>query len=221
MIGMGMSMSMSMRQEQRQTMRMSLEQRAAYDDHIHGLVLSLSGAIREERYEPTARCPSCFTAMKPMEILRGFTNDPDDFTTGCTKCEKRFEPHLICFGHGSSVELKYYCPCQVLGRLRNLSSRQPEEIAREMPSEYRSAIIHHGTLRAAFKKIGVDYSFPEISGWESKAQPFLGKLPDAVIARCCGVSPTAVRRRRYAAKLPTFNRWKALREAERSKAASN
>ncbi len=222
-MSMGMSMSMGMRQEQRQTMRMSLEQRAAYDDHIHGLVISLSGAVRDERYEPVGQCPICFTKMKPAEILRGFTDDPKDFTTKCPngKCQRRFAPRLICFGLGSQIELPYYCPCQVLGPLRSVSGRQPADIARELPGEYRSAIIHHGTLHNAFKQIGVDYSFPEISGWEPKAQPFLGKLPDTVIARCCGVSPAVIRRRRHAAELPTFNKWKALREAERSSATAN
>jgi len=213
---MGMSMSCSMRPEMRIEARLTMAQRILVHAHLHALVIELAGVLRDERYEPQASCPRCFRKLTPLEILKGFREVVTDFTTGCPECQHRFEPLLISFGNASNVELRYYCPMQVLERLRSLSAHQPDYIARELPGEYRSAVIHHGTLKNAFQQIGVEYPYSDVEGWESKAQPFFGRVPDTAIAKCTGVSVFVVRSTRKKAGVPAFNKRAALQEAEAS-----
>lgn len=218
MLGMGMSLSCSQtcRQEQRLDLyqRLTLEQRVLLGGYLHDLGVELTGAIREERYQPVAQCFQCSHKMEPVDILHGFRDVVDDFTTECPKCHHRFEPKLICFAGAGSIELPYFCSVQVLGRLRTVADKPPEVITRELPGEYRSAVIHHGTLRNAFQKLSIRYDFPEVTAWESKAQPFLGRLPDTVIARCTGVSVSIIRARRHKAGIRRFCRSQAVKLAE-------
>jgi hypothetical protein len=91
------------------------------------------------------------------------------------------------------IELPFYCDCQTLAQLHGKEMLQPEQFAREHPAIYRSAIIHHGGIRRAFEKIGIQYVFEEIGDWKNKIRPFLGCLPDTIIAECVDVSVGTIR----------------------------
>jgi hypothetical protein len=63
----------------------------------------------------------------------------------------------------------------------------------EYPAIYRSAIMHHGGIRQAFEKVGIQYTFEEISDWKNKICPFLGRLTDTIIAECVDVPVSTIR----------------------------
>lgn len=156
-------------------------------EHIFPLRLELIHALRGERYKPQGICPSCGRKLTPTEIIAGFNRDPNDFTTRCT-CGTRFEPLLICFGNELQIELPFYCASQTLAQMRGKKTLPPEEFSWKHPALYRSAIVHHGGIRRAFAEIGVRYEFEEVPDWRNKIRPFLGRLPDTVIAKYANVS---------------------------------
>lgn len=218
MVGMGMRMGISLGQElrltQRLAQRLTLAQRLRVQEQALAIRLELVGTLREEEYKPEATCPDCSRKMTSAEIVRGFSRDPKDFTTCCSGCGCRFEPHLVCFGDGSRVELPFYCNCQTLDQLPGKENLPPAELARLHPGVYRSAIIHHGGVRSAFEKMGINYPFEEISDWRNKIQPFLGRLPDTTIASCVHTSARVISIMRKKAGVSRFTIKKALEEAD-------
>lgn len=163
-------------------------------EYILSARLALIQALRGEKYEPKAKCPECGRRLTAVEIIRGFNQDPYDFTTRCTRCGFRFEPRLICFHGEGRLELPFYCDSQALHQLRGLQNLTAEELAAKHPAVYRSSIVHHGGIRQAFAKIGIDYQQEEIHDWKNKIKPFLGKMPDTIIAECVDVSVNVIRR---------------------------
>lgn len=168
-------------------------------------------ALREERYEPDGKCPFCEHRLTNGEIITGFNRDPNDYTTKCPMCKKRFEPKLVYAPMGGlRFELAFYCPTQVLARMENeagLLVMHPAEIKREHPAVYHSAVAHHGSLKAAFKKIGREYRFVERDqkdDWRGKVVPFLGRMPDTVIADCAEISVGFVRQLRRQMKIARY-----------------
>jgi len=214
----GISLGCSLRQTQR--LALSLRLTPVQRVQIQGLSLSLRLALvqelRGERYEPRATCPKCGRKLTPVEIIHGFNQNPNDFTTCCTGCGYRFEPSLVCFSDGSQIVLPFWCESQTLEHLRGKETLPPEELARAYPAIYRSAIVHHGGIRRAFAKIGAEYPFEEIGDWRNKIRPFLGRLPDTIIATCVDVSVATIRgiRRRHGVRRYTVRKMLAEAEAE-------
>lgn len=139
-------------------------------------------------YHPNATCPKpgCGHKLTAVEILRGFRPVPTDPTTCCPKCKTRFQARLLASGGLATVEIWFLCPCQTLSQLRFWQSegKRWEDLEKGQLGVYRSALIHFGSLKAALKQIGVDnYEEPPIQGWQAKIRPFLGRLPDAMIAK--------------------------------------
>lgn len=200
----------------RTELRLSPAQRLLAFSHTFGLRLALVGELREP-YKPKGDCPSCGREMTPAEIIRGFNQDPRDFTTCCTKCGCRFPPRLILAG-GSGigrVEMAFYCAIQTLDQLRGKEHLLPKTIAKSSPAVYRSAIIHFGSLKSAFKKDGVDYPYEEeVNDWKNKIQPFLGRLPDTVIADCVDKPVGIIRKMRKDLGICRYTADKALAEIE-------
>ena len=187
----GMSMSCGHRVECRP--ELSLQERAEMvQGHKLSLRLELIEAIRGFRYHPAGQCPTCGRQLTALEIIRGFKDDPHDFTTECTGCHKRFEPQLKHYSVVGNMELPFYCSVQALDQLGHLEALDPDVLQREHPAIYHSTIVHHGTLRNAFKKIGITYRYDEVVDWKTKVVPFLGRLPDNVIAQVVAVSPQTV-----------------------------
>lgn len=166
---------------------------------------ALSVAIAGTDYEPRGQCPRCRYRLNHLEILQGFLPVVTDVTTKCPKCETRFKPVLFAkFGHGGRGEMGYLCPEQTVDGLKELSGFTPEQIEKESPAVFHSAIVNFGSLKAAFAKLGLDYKLEPPQDWKSKVTPFLGRLPDAVIARYCGKSTSSVRRLRVKKRIAAF-----------------
>jgi len=196
-------MNMSMGMEQRQTMRMEQRQTMSLDQ-ILSQKLMLLQVLRLVRYSPEATCNSCDYGLNPMEIIKGFNQDPRDYTTKCPKCKARFTAKLITRLRHGSVELIFYCEVQALDQLKDLVNLSPEEIEKEEPAVYHSIRVHCGTLTNAFKKIGLSYPHEEKIDWKDKITCFLGQMPDTVIAECVGVSVYAIRKIRKKKKISSF-----------------
>ena len=207
-----MAFELLLTQKQTQSLRLTQEQRLKVAQLSFSLRLQLVGALRDEEYEPKARCPECLRELTPLEIIKGFNQDPNDFTTCCTKCGHRFAPKLICFGDGSRIEIPFYCDTQTVSQLRGKEGLNPEQLLKEIPGVYRSAIVHYGNIKRAFEKIGINYMFDEISDWRSKVMPFLGRMPDTIIADCVNASVNAIRAMRRKLGISRYTLSKALEE---------
>lgn len=209
-----MSFEMQLTQSLRQSLKLTQEQRLKISQLSLSLRLQLVGALRDERYEPKARCPKCLRELTPIEIIKGFNQDPNDFTTYCTKCGHRFAPKLICFGNEIQVEIPFYCGVQTLSQLRGKEEMRPEQLLKELPGAYRSAIVHYGSIKKAFEKIGIEYMFDEISDWKSKVTPFLGRMPDTIIADCVNASVAKIRAIRRKLGISRYTLHKALEDED-------
>ena len=205
---------MRLTQHMTQSLRLTQEQRLKVSQLSFSLRLQLIGELRSERYKPQASCPNCLRKLTPVEIIKGFNQDPNDFTTCCTNCGHRFAPILICFNDEIQIELPFYCDVQTLSKLPGKEELSPEQLLREYPGLYRSAIIHHGCIRRAFEKIGVKYVFEEISDWKSKILPFLGRMPDTIIADCVDASVAKIRAIRHKLGISRYTLRKALEDEE-------
>jgi hypothetical protein len=177
------------------------------------LRLGLITALRGERYEPRGECPKCGRKLTAVEIISGFNDDPNDFTTCCSACHCRFQPTLISFGQGSQIELPFFCDAQTLKQLRGKEELTPELFARREPAIFRACIMHHGSLRNAFQKIGIVYPHEEIPDWKKKVISFLGRMPDVMIAECVDVKVAVIQKMRAKLRIPPYSRKKALEEA--------
>jgi len=211
---MSLGMSFSLRPVLSQSLRLSQEQRIKLAQSAFSLRMRLVQVLRDEKYEPKGICPECLRKMTPVEIIKGFNRNSNDFTTCCSGCGYRFEPKLICFGEASQIEIPFFCGVQALEKLRGRENFSPEDLARKLPGVYQSAIIHFGSIRRAFEKLGVQYLFEEISDWKIKVQPFLGRLRDTIIAECVDVPVSAIRVMRRKQGIPRYTLRQSLEEAD-------
>ncbi len=193
--------------------RITVEQRERIAAHRFDLRLALLHVLRGVQYELRAYCQQCMRQLTPLEILRGFNADPTDFTTRCTGCGHRFAPTLMCWPNGEATELPFFCVSQTLAQLPGKETLTSEQFAREHAAIYRSAIVHHGGLRQAFAVIGIAYPHEETSDWRGKIAPFLGRMPDTVIAECVHVSADVIGRMRRRNGVPRYSLHAALAEA--------
>lgn len=177
---------------------------------LKGLVfdrrLDLLASVRNEKpMKIQANCPKCSYECKPIEILEGFNNDPEDTRTTCFVCGHRFESNVKFFTKGKLLTRPFYCNCQVLHKMGGLEVYSPIEYANKYDKIYRSALIHFGTLKAGYQKIKKEYNFEEVRQWENKIGPFLGKLPDQDIADIVGIYVNKVELLRKELNIKSFN----------------
>ena len=151
--------------------RLTLTQRILVQDHVLSLRLELIGSIREELYEPKGECPKCYKKLTPLEIIKGFNRNPTDFTTECPSCGYRFNPQMVCTSRGGTINLPFYCADQTLHHLKGYGNLPLDQLSRDHPGVFRSAIIHFGSLKRAFKEIGINYQFEEIDSSAEKIIP--------------------------------------------------
>lgn len=201
-MSMGMGMSMGQHLEARMEQRITTAQRL---DQQLSVRLELLEALHGERYHPVGDCPQCNRKLTKVEILKGFNDSPTDFTTRCTGCGHRFQPKLIHSTALSRAELPFFCPGQTLYQLRGKETVPAEELQRTAPAIYRSAMVHFGSLAAAFSRNGVTYALEKIEHWKAKVRGFLGKLTDKLIAECVGAPAKEVRAYRRELQIPCFN----------------
>lgn len=198
--------------EQRHELRLTHAQRLEIRHRFIQVRMELAQALHGETYNQRGDCHNCGYHLTPREILEGFLPSSTDTTTQCPRCKERFQPILIAWGTGmaSSIQVLYYCPDQTLHALEGQEAKRPEELAKTLPGVYQSAILHFGSLRAAFAKVvekvgrTIEYAYGDIDGWKMKVGPFLGQLPDTIIAEIVGVSATTIGKMRKRACIPRY-----------------
>jgi hypothetical protein len=153
-------------------------------------------ALHGEKYTPRASCPECSHDLSDYEIMKGFKDDPRDYTTCCPKCQHRFLPRMFHVREGGTTDIAFYCPMQILDRLPALKDVPLDEFRTKHAAEYSSAVIHFGGLKQAFAKIDLIYAHEAALDWKNQVGSFLGKMPDTVIAELVGAKAWAVRRLR-------------------------
>jgi len=208
MTGIGVGASIRLRPE----IRLSIDQKIQIQSRLLALRLELIEALREDRYSPQGVCPKCGRNLTPAEIISGFNRDPFDYTTRCTSCGVRFNPKIISkrIETGIAVELPFFCDVQTLEELRDWQDCSPEDIRSRAKAIYHSAIIHFGSISRAMKEAGIIYHYKEKLDWKEKVVPFLGEMPDSVIARFANVSILTVRKFRNRKGIEKFDIRKSL-----------
>lgn len=172
-----------------------------------GLLLrqrELVEAVQGTRYQPRAECLACGHRLTDLEILKGFRDDPTDYTTQCPKCKARFEPKLYAASQYSRVLVAYYCPTQTLQQLPALRDVSLYEFRTKYSAVYNSAVVHFGGLKQAFARLGMTYAHEADLDWRKNVGPFLGKMPDTVIAKLLGTKVGQVRRLRNSKGIGPF-----------------
>lgn len=201
-----MGMSMGHRQEVRQEARLTQSQSIAVSQLMIQRRLDLISSLHGEQYEPKATCPACGYGLTNYEILKGFNDSPTDYTTGCPKCKHRFGPKLRHSTNSGSTEVAFYCPGQTLAQLPGLEQVPLDEIKTKHAAVFRSAVTHFGGLKQAFEQCGITYAFAADLDWKNQIGPFLGKLPDTVVAELAGAPLSTVRKLRKERGIPSFSR---------------
>ena len=186
-----LGLSLQITQRLTQQLRLSAAER-------HIMLMTLVQGIQGKQMNTKGSCLHCGFSLSKEDILKGFLDDPEDTTTKCPRCEKRFQPHLIHKDPYGSYQVNFLCPGQTLHRLEDgkMSDLKPKEIEKVNASLYHSVLANFGTLYAAFKKFGVAYEYDKQQNWREKARPFLGKYPDCMIADCVGISRASVQKYR-------------------------
>lgn len=197
-------MGLKQTQKLAQSLTLTHQQRQQLLGNILQLRLGLIKELRGDSYKPEASCPKCFRVLTPVEIIQGFNRDPNDFTTSCTSCGHRFRAEIVARGETWTQRLQFFCATQVLEMLRGKETLSPEQIRKENPGAYHSAIVHHGGLRQAFKQIDITYKFDDLGDWKDKIKDFLGRLPDTDIARAVGVSSSVISNLRRSLNIDRF-----------------
>lgn len=200
-----LSLGHSQTQEQKQDL--SLQQRLLHrqgQELVQALRQELVQIVRLDEYKPKSHCPECRCQLTEEEILRGFNQDSNDFTTQCPKCKKRFSAQMVCDLGYTTVSLPFFCACQTVARLEDKGHLSPRELCHDHPALYRSAIIHFGKISKAFEEVGISYSYEEINTWQQKALPFLGMLADTMIAEILGVTVAKVNYLRKKMGVPRY-----------------
>ncbi len=209
-MNMCMSLDQGHRQELRQEQRLTQEQRQELRMAVLALRLDLIQEIHGRKYVIDANCPQCRRKLTPVEVISGFNQNPDDYTTRCPRCAHRFEAQLEHTSGGISEFLMLYCPTQTLAQLRGKEGLTPDDLIRDNPSAFHSAITHFGSISNAFKEAGVQYQHEGLLDWRIKVIPFLGHLPDKEIANCVGVSSFVIRTLRKKHHIARFDKRRAL-----------
>ena len=209
---MGMSLRASHEVRATQSIRLTATQKLAAKQTLLTLRLALVGAVHGGDYQPRAQCPRCERTLTSLEIMQGFRSDPLDYTTECTFCHTRFDPKLVWRMGESYAEIPFYCPSQVLYQLNGLEGLKPEEMQKEHPAIYHSVRVHHGNLRKAFEKVGIQYQYENVVNWKERVNDFLGKLPDTVIAEVVDLSVKTIRNLRNSLGIKPFSRRQLLDE---------
>ncbi|MCR4312254.1 MAG: hypothetical protein NUV56_03140 [Candidatus Uhrbacteria bacterium] len=204
-----MSFSLCCSQSCRLAQRLTNTQRLALATSELQLRRDLVEAIHGEQYTPRATCPKCEHALTDLEIMRGFNDNPRDYTTGCPKCQHRFLARLYRSTNGIKVEMAYFCPMQTLDQMGDLVNVPLDTFRTTHAAVYNSAVVHFGGIRQAFTKLGVTYIHQVDPNWKEQVGPFLGKMADTVIAELVGVTTYAVRKLRKEMYIDVYSRREA------------
>jgi len=173
--------------------------------------LLLIKRVHDIKYRLWCECDNCGRMIKPIDILKGFSNDVTDTRTACPRCGNKTQPRLLGkVQETGRYNFAFYCPEQTLDRLVDLGSVPFYQLERDYTDVLHSAVVHFGNISAAYKRIGIDYEVPAIPDWKRRARPVLGLLPDKQIADIVGTTVYQIRKLRKRFKIAGFSKRKLL-----------
>lgn len=160
------------------------------------------------------RNSNCAHKYTEWEVLNWF--DVDGFTVECPDCSWHSEPRMaVVMEHGANlqrIETPFYGPSLVLDRLRQYLKPIPVN-SRGQYAFCNSAVVHFGSLERAYALLGMEYPFGEKLDWTERVDPFLGRLPDTVIAGLLGTDASRIRRLRRDMRISPFDSRRVLSSA--------
>jgi hypothetical protein len=168
----------------------------------------LMQAMRCEKYESNTVCSQCSHKLTMFEILNGFNNVVTSVSTTCPKCEARFYAYIACSstttGDDMRVEMPLYGAIQTLDILEADGENKvsPYKFRSDRTGIYHSALIHFGSMKKAFSKIGIDYPFEENQEWRWRIICWVGQFPDTLCASVSNASISTLRRNRVRNNIP-------------------
>ncbi len=201
--------------------RLSDEERQRVDSHQFALCQDLREAIGESEFFPQTACPSpgCLGMADPVQSLEWIRAGMPETPVRCLVCTAPIllRPYLRRAGFfaGSAMELPLYRAEEALERLQVQAETPFSTLRSEHGGLYHSTILQFGGLREGFARIGVAYADAVALDWRVQVEPFLGALPDAVIARIVGAPVGEIRKRRQRTGKPAFTRRGVLDELAR------
>jgi ribosomal protein S27AE len=189
-----------------QRVELTLAQRQEVKNQIISLRVDLARELSDSKYKPEAGCPKCGKELTVPEIIKGFRDDPQDFTTACPRCGERFMAKAVNRSSVGRGEFTFFCALQTLDQLKGLEILDKPTLQSREPAIYYSAMMHYGSLNHAFRRINVLYQFEELPNWQEKVAGYLGRLPDTVIADVVGVGVRQVRQYRTKLRIARFSK---------------
>ena len=204
-MGFSQGLSLGLRQSTELSQRQTLTQTELLNQRLSHRSAVLE-ALYGESFRPEATCPQCSHALSIAEIIQGFRQDPADYTTGCPKCGRRFNARIVTRGRYHHGELPFYCAMQTVDQLRRVEILPFEQFAKEHPALVQSARFHYGSLTAAFRQAGREFTDEPKPDWKERIVPFLGQCSDALIANLVGKAKSTIWRLRRKREIRPFRR---------------
>lgn len=169
------------------------------------ILAALWGDDHGDSFIVQERCSKCDARLTLIQILAGFSQSPTDTLSTCPKCQQRFQPILVGDASQTSpTKIAFLCSEQTLAQLQGKENKPFHTLINIAYG--RSALIHFGGLKQAFAKIGRDYKHEARAGWQERIRPFLGRVPDRVIAEVVGTSRATVGRMRREMEISRYTR---------------
>lgn len=182
-----------------------------HEIEVHPLIL-LEREFRLLEPTPYAKCCGDPRDTYPFDELAKALKKAEQ--VHCRVCGKLLMVWLEpAWWEHPSIRTNYYARHEILKILGNNDTvYTPEELDLDLfPTPALASIrFHFGTVRKAYAAIDRKYTLPEVANWKERVAEFLGKIPDAVIARQLGVSKSAVARLRGKNGIPAVSGYRRL-----------
>lgn len=184
---------------------------------VFDLRMELIRRLHELQFELYTKCHACdawFSSYNAIQQLKEKKNHAKNFVE-CRECGEKIHPFLVY--RSRSVKGNCYLgSVEQLGKnLEQLADRSPKDIKDHHTAVFLAALIYYGGdlgYAAAACPAKVTYvDNTVIPDWREKVLPFLGKMPDKMIALAVRVSRTDFGGYRGSQKIQPFS-WSKLAE---------
>jgi hypothetical protein len=168
--------------------------------------LELIGKVYNLPFTLQTKCDLCARTMPALDVISAMMCDLATGTVPCTTTRHtrigRVQPFLTVRERTLPLgSVKYFKE-----NLTVLSRISPRFIRETYPVDFLAAHIFFGNLPRAFSYAGIDYPHKESVAWQEVIDPFLGKVPDEIIATCVGVVRRTICKYRDKKRIPPFDR---------------
>lgn len=144
--------------------------------------------VRGENYLVQAKCSDCGYSFSEFEILKQFKIRSSEFSISmhCSKCAcVTIKPSLKV----NNIEVNFLSPIVTSVSLTSeMLTFSPEQIRKEYPSIYYSAIFNFGSLKNAFFQVKKrKYRQIEIRDWKARMKDIPIQCTNRMISNVLGI----------------------------------